>query len=92
MDIDLHEVALIVDLVLIAGAIFWSVLGGIRSIHSKKYTKEMTVNDCKSMDTVYFNKRESAKIAIRFTWLFIVFWLILTMSLLILQRIDFIYL
>ena len=90
MEIDIYEIAVVADIILFTTALVWSVIGGIRSIVSKGYTVEMKIEDVNKLDSKNKNKRESAKIAIRFTWLFITVWIILTMFLIIRNAIKII--
>ena len=90
MEIDVYDVATVADIALFLTALVWAIIGGVRSIVAKGYSKDMTMEDCKKVDSKNQNRRESAKIAIRFTWLFISVWIILTMFLIIRNSIKMI--
>lgn len=88
MEIDIYDIATVADIALFITSLVWAVIGGVRSIVAKGYTNDMTMEDCNKVDAKNQNRRESAKIAIRFTWLFITVWVILTMFLIIRNTIQ----
>lgn len=88
MEIDIYDVATVADIALFITSLVWAIIGGVRSIVAKGYSTEMKVEDITKLDAKNTNRRESAKIAMRFTWLFITVWVILTMFLIIRSTIE----
>ena len=88
MEIDIYDVATVADIALFVTSLVWAIIGGVRSIVAKGYSTEMKVEDITKLDAKNTNRRESAKIAMRFTWLFITVWVILTMFLIIRSTIE----
>ena len=88
MEIDIYDVGTVADIALFVTSLVWAIIGGIRSIVAKGYSTDMKVEDINKLDAKNTNRRESAKIAIRYTWLFITVWIILTMFLIIRSTIE----
>ena len=88
MEIDIYDVATVADIALFITSLVWAIIGGVRSIVAKGYSTDMKVEDITKLNAKNTNRRESAKIAMRFTWLFITVWVILTMFLIIRSTIE----